>query len=196
MSRIQFKVCAIELKDSTLEQLDPGFQFRLNLTQRPVHIREDIFLDTNNQLQNLNHTWNFNDFENRLYGATLTLRSVLKKLVFQCENSRCYLHDDYDEAEHSLIGYCTIIFKDLLKDVPNNLTIELIPRGEVHIVGYVKLEIIISPISEIFQNSEQKLKLSSKGKQKKRASKPKKNKNPTDSLKNIILAQDTNRLLC
>ena len=149
MSNISFRVISIELKDSIIKELDPQNNFRLNLTQRPHHIRQEYIVNDSNGLRNVNHEWNIDNSKNQVERVTLTIRTVQNKnLVDNNENqngdnNKNYSNNnnDYVEPKHSLIGYCNIDLNNLRKDGDNDFTAELLTRVNVKIVGYVHLQI-------------------------------------------------------
>lgn len=168
MSHISFRVVSIELKDSTIKELDPNNHFRLNLTQRPHHIRQDFFVNDSNGLRNVNHEWNIDNSKNQVERVTLTLRTVQNKNSDECNensndnNSYSNVNGGYIEPKKSLIGYCNIDLRTLQKNGNNEFTVELLTRVNVKIVGYVHLQI------DMWENDQKLLKKELKLKNKKK----------------------------
>ena len=154
MSTITFRVNSIQLKPSTINELNRKNAFRLNLTQRPRHISEEYLVKDNFDLEHLNHEWIIEDAKNSVEKVTLTLRTVEKRFNLSkflrrrknhhenC-NSKINTQYEYVEPEKSLIGYCTINLKE--QPIGSNSTIrtELMTRGDVKIVGFADLDVLI-----------------------------------------------------
>lgn len=174
MSHISFRVVSIELKDSTLSELDPNNHFRLNLTQRPHHIRQEYFVNDSNGLRNINHEWSIDNSTNQVEKVTLTIRTVKNKNTNESnENENSNYGDNHDESysnisggfvepKRSLIGYCNVDLKTLRKDSCNDFTAQLLTRVNVKIVGYVHLQI------DFWENDSKLLKKEAKTKNKKK----------------------------
>ncbi|KAK8900085.1 hypothetical protein M9Y10_002408 [Tritrichomonas musculus] len=168
MSVISFRVVSIDLKDSTLHNINQNNLVRLNVTQRPNHDTEEYLLKNASCLNNINHEFVIQDPTNKVERLTLTVRSVLKKTsvasIFNLEddkpkmrkpkdrsvdhyiqgckeNREGYVECEYVEPKHSLIGYCTVNVKELEMGVNNTLRIELLTRGVVQVAGFVNLEV-------------------------------------------------------
>lgn len=167
MSVITFRLNSIELKDSTLHEINNNL-IRINLTQRPTHKTEDFLLKNSSYLHNINHEFFIQDSLDKVNRLTLTVRSVLRKTtlasIFNIGNESnkvnkksdhsvdnyiqgCKQNQDgvidceYIEPKHSLIGYCTINLKELERGVNNTLRVELLTRVNVKVVGYANLEV-------------------------------------------------------
>lgn len=170
MSVISFRVVSIDLKDSTLHNINQNNLVRLNVTQRPNHDTEEYLLKNASCLNNINHEFVIQDPTNKVERLTLTVRSVLKKTsvasIFNLEDDKPKMrkpkdrsvdhyiqgckesHEgcidcEYYESLNSLIGYRNIEIKELKKGISNIFHMELITRGNVKVVGYVNLEIYI-----------------------------------------------------
>ncbi|KAK8893489.1 hypothetical protein M9Y10_021911 [Tritrichomonas musculus] len=170
MSQILFRVVSIELKDSTISALNPQNIFRLNLTQRPRHIRQDFLVNDENSLRNINHEWNIDNSKNQVERVTLTLRSIDRKKVTgnsdQNMNNNAADDNEDKESKHTLIGYCTVDLKQLQKGADFDFTVQLLTRGNVKTVGYVHLHIISWENDQklLKKEKKQKKKIVSQGK--------------------------------
>ena len=171
MSSISFRVVSVELKEQTITKLNPRNLFRLNITQRPHHVREEYLVNESQGLYNINHEFEIEDKSNTVQRITLTLRTVEKKFtlsnlfgISQTKQKKDHNIDnfvgsntnvpeniqyEYYEPAHSLIGYCTVNIEELKKGVNNQIRAELLTRGkEVKCVGYANLEVYVWRINK------------------------------------------------
>ena len=56
MSRITFRVASIELNNSTIREISHGDLVRINITQRPMHSKQEYILNNYRSLANVNDT--------------------------------------------------------------------------------------------------------------------------------------------
>lgn len=165
MTNISFRIDSIDLKDSTLANLDKDTMIRLNLTQKPSKISEEYIVDDLSGLHSLNHCWNINDPTNSCKTLTLTVRKVSKKVslanIFnlngtqqhQCthdvdrfvgkrnENRDNNIQYDYYQSNHSLIGIFEISLKDIPKGIDNVIKAALLKKPKLDVVGYANLQV-------------------------------------------------------
>lgn len=167
MTNISFRIDSIDLKDSTLSQLDKNTMIRLNLTQRPSKMSEEYIVDDLNGLYSLNHCWNIRDPTNSIKTLTFTVRKVSKKMtianIFNLNGTQQHPHShdvdrfvgrrnenrdnnvqyDYYQSNHSLIGIFEINLKDIPRGIDNIIKASLVKKPNLDVVGHANLQVYV-----------------------------------------------------
>lgn len=174
--KISFLVSSIDLYDFVTNNIKPSNMIRLNLTQKPILIKEEYIVNKIQGLSNLNHEFVVENTQDSMKELTLTLRKVEKRRclsnVLKNCNPKVNLQKDksssniqykykYNYSDHSLLGYFTINIENLEKEVQHYMRVDIITKNDSIVIGHANIE--------IFKSDEIPKKKSSHGKKPKNA---------------------------
>lgn len=153
--KVSFYVSSIELLDSVANKIKSNNMIRLNITQKPILIKDEYIVNHIEGLNNLKHEFiAINDPES-MKELTLTLRKVEKKRCLSNalktsrknksmsdnNSSTSNIQYKYNQHDHSLLGYFTINIENLEKEVQYSMKVDIITKYDSILIGYANIEI-------------------------------------------------------
>lgn len=155
--KVSFLISSIDLFSTVTDKIKPDSMIRLNITQKPILIKEEYIVDNINKLKNINHEFVVVNDQDSMKELTLTLRKVEKKRCLSNSikkshenknlkrNNSCQSSSNiqykYNQNCHSLLGYFTINIQNFEKEVQQSLQVDIITKNESIVIGHANIEI-------------------------------------------------------
>lgn len=163
--QVSFFVNSIHLHEQAISQIKSNNMIKLNITQKPLQIKQEYLINNIQGLNNINHEFQICDTQKSMKELILSVRKVEKKWCLEnffrinlkksCSKNSidpytgkpAEFNDDsniqykYEQLANSLLGFCKINIENLECGVNNNIVADIITKKDSKVIGHANIEI-------------------------------------------------------
>lgn len=163
---VSFCVNSIDLNDQITAQIKSNNMIKLNITQKPLQVKQEYLINHIEGLSRINHEFKIVGTPKSMKDIILSIRKVEKKWCLENlfsfnlkkdnykvnssinpytgkpnEVNDSNIQYKYEQLANSLLGYCKINIDNLEIGVNNSIIVDIITKKDSKIIGHANVDI-------------------------------------------------------